>query len=198
MPQGLSMFEELFLALSDCLDSSLAIEERGKEELRKAACCQIEVTDAKPLPPAYQEIFLQEDARPVCKLIAEAGFDWSPPKTSDDPAYVRDSVAKAHVELVGPDGLVKSDKVRLGLYGMLPGYEYGLRTHLAEEVFVMLAGEADWKSGDGSFTPLRAGDRSYHPSMLPHANRTRDQAFMSVYIWYGDVSTDSYVYQGLK
>jgi len=190
-------FKALCVGLAETLDGDLEIERAGRVALLEAAKAEICITNFKPLPKPYLDVFAEGDAHPVCRLIAEAKFDWSPPTTSDDPKYIADSIAKAHVELIGPDGLVKSDAIRMGLYGMLPGFAYGIRTHLAEEVFVMLAGEADWKRGKGHYEPLRAGDRSYHPSLTPHANRTRSHAFMSIYVWYGDVSTKSYVYEGV-
>ena len=79
---------------------------------------------------------------------------------------------------------------------MLPFADYGLRTHPAEEIFVMLAGRAFWRRGDTAYSPRRSGERSYHPSCLPHATRTGEDAFMSVYVWAGDISTDGYVYTG--
>jgi hypothetical protein len=32
---------------------------------------------------------------------------------------------------------------------------------------------------------------------MPHASKTEDKAFMSVYAWVGDLSTDAYEYSGL-
>ncbi|MDJ0614518.1 MAG: dimethylsulfonioproprionate lyase family protein [Rhizobiaceae bacterium] len=188
--------EKLFIALVDVLDGDLDIERAGRDALLKASDKAELSASGHHLPDEYLDIFEEPDAHPVCDLIANTQFEWAPPTTSDDPKYIADSTAKAHVELIGPDGLVKSNQIRMGLYGMLAGHEYGIRTHLAEEVFVMLAGEADWKTGTAEYKPLRAGARSWHPSMKPHANRTRHSAFMSVYIWQGDVSTQSYFYQG--
>ena len=137
------------------------------------------------------------DAHPVCATISQIPFNWRPPETSKSALYAEHSRPKVHIELLGPDGLVKSDKIRLGLYGMLPNAEYGIRTHPAEEVFIMLAGEADWKRDNAPYELLRPGEQSYHPSMLPHASKTEELAFMSVYAWRGDISTDNYVYEGL-
>ena len=191
------LLNDLYIALAEVLNGDLKIERLGCEALLEAARNDIHSVGKSPLPKPYLDAFEEPDAHPACKLVAEAEFDWAPPATIDDPVYVEHSVPKAHIELIGPDGIVTSDRIRMGLYGMLPGHEYGIRTHLAEEVFVMIAGEADWKRGhDQEYGPLRAGDRSYHPSMTPHANRTRDSAFMSVFVWVGDVSTESYVYEG--
>ena len=78
----------------------------------------------------------------------------------------------------------------------MPYSEYGMRTHPAEEVYIMLAGRVDWARGQTSYTDHRPGERSYHPSMMAHANRTHASAFMSTYVWTGDISTKNYVYSG--
>ena len=80
----------------------------------------------------------QSDARPICGDIIEMPFDWRPPETSNSLLYAKHSVFKSHVELVGPNGLVKSKALRLGLYGMLPNSEYGVRTHPAEDIYIYI------------------------------------------------------------
>jgi mannose-6-phosphate isomerase-like protein (cupin superfamily) len=139
----------------------------------------------------------RSDAHKVCKDILDIPFEWLPPETSDDPLYVAHSHSKAHVELLGPDGIIQSNNVRLGLYGILPNSEYGIRTHPAEEVFIMLAGEADWLRETENYHVKHVGEYSYHPSGMHHATKTNHLAFMSVYIWTGDVSTEGYRYLGI-
>ena len=80
---------------------------------------------------------------------------------------------------------------------MLPFADYGLRTHPAEEIFVMLAGTAFWRRGDTPTTRTVQESDLIHPSYVPHATRTGEDAFMSVYVWTGDISTDGYVYTGI-
>ena len=80
---------------------------------------------------------------------------------------------------------------------MKPNAEYEIRTHPAEEIFIMLADEVDWKLSTAAYVGHFSGDRSYHPSMIPHAFRTREVAFISVYAWHYEISTDSYVYEGI-
>ena len=80
---------------------------------------------------------------------------------------------------------------------MLPDSEYGVRTHPAEEIYIMLAGECFWKRGDAPYVCEKSNGRSYHPPLMPHASKTGDKAFISVYVWVGDVSTDAYEYSGL-
>lgn len=191
--------QTLFEELATTLDGPEAIEKTAAKALLDAAPLAngAAPTEWQQLPEPIMDVLLKEDALPVCRLIAESRFPWAPPQTSSDPKYIEHSLPKVHIELLGPEGLIKFDGLRLGLYGMLPNFEYGVRTHPAEEVFLMLAGEAHWKRGDKAYEPLGPGGRSLHPSMLPHANKTENSSFMSIYVWRGDVSTDGYKYQGI-
>ena len=150
-----------------------------------------------PLAKPFFDVMTKEDAIPICADILKVPFSWVPPKTSNDALYTAHSHSKVHVELLGPQGIIKSKFLRLGLYGILPNSEYGIRTHTAEELFIMIAGQAEWLRGAGKYELKKAGDYSYHPSGMRHATKTTHSAFMSVYIWSGDVSTTNYQYLGL-
>ena len=187
----------LFEAVADAFDGPREIEQAAQSALRIGAKSAAYNGTGSPLPADFIRVMSGADAHPVCQSILATPLDWAPPTTSDDPAYVAHSHPKVHVELLGPGGIVRSDKIRIGLYGILPNAEYGIRTHPAEEIFVMLAGNADWKHGNDPYTTLGPGQRSFHPSMMPHATRTTNSAFMSAYVWNGDISTENYVYQGI-
>ncbi|MEL6288416.1 MAG: dimethylsulfonioproprionate lyase family protein [Pseudomonadota bacterium] len=195
--------KHLFLELAEIFSAQTDIEMHARETLRAYAETAAALDghlardgDA-PLADDVACELRGSDAMAVCATILDLPFRWAPPTSSADPQYVAHSLAKVHVELLGPDGLVPTQSARIGLYGMRPHAEYGLRTHPAEEIYVMLAGEADWMRGAAPYAAHGPGERSYHPSMLPHASRTRERSFLSVYAWRGDVSTDSYVYAGL-
>jgi hypothetical protein len=187
----------LFVELESVFSGLEGIESYVRNALKKAQTEVALPSSTAPLPEPLIDVMERIDAHPICKLIAKAPFNWVPPQTSSDPLYAKHSKSKVHIELLGPGGLVNSDEVRLGLYGMMPNAEYGMRTHEAEEVYIMLAGAVDWKLSNAPYKSHFSGDRSYHPSMMPHANRTRELAFMSVYAWHGDLSTESYVYSGI-
>ena len=189
---------EIFLKkLAEVFNGNLEIERITRTELAK----QKDITNLKseftPLAKPFQKVMQSKEAHPICSDILKLPFSWAPPETSSDELYKEHSLFKSHIELLGPDGLIKSDLVRLGLYGMLPNSEYGIRTHPAEEIYIMLAGDCLWKKGDHKYQSLTVGEKSHHPSFLPHASKTEANAFMSVYVWYGDLSNDSYSYQGL-
>ena len=188
--------KSFLLNLADVFDGDMEIEKTARRELRKTSQANFS-TEQCALPAPILSVMQQSDAHPLCGDIVEMPLDWRPPETSKSPLYAKHSFFKSHVELVGPDGLVKSESIRLGLYGMLPNSEYGIRTHPAEEIYIMLAGECFWKRGDAPYCCERPNGRSYHPSMMPHASKTEDQSFMSVYVWVGDLSTDAYEYSGL-
>ena len=182
--------------LADVFDGDIEIEMIAKRELRKVSKANFSIKQSD-LPAPIISVMRKSDAHPICGDIIGMPFDWRPPETSKSPLYAKHSIFKSHVELVGPDGLVKSESIRLGLYRMLPDSEYGVRTHPAEEIYIMLAGKCFWKRGDAPYCCERPNGRSYHPSLMPHALKTEDQAFMSVYAWVGDLSTDAYEYSGL-
>ena len=182
-------------ALVDVFNGPLEIEHHARVALRSTEGAP-RPFDPVPLTPDFRYVMNQPNAHPACRTILETRLPWAPPTTIDDPAYVADSLPKICVELIGPDGIFYSDSARMGLYGMRANHEYGDRTHPAEEVFVMIAGEAYWRSGSAEYTLLSPGGRSYHESMTPHANKTGTSAFLSAYIWHGDVATDNYVYSG--
>ena len=187
----------LFTELEKIFSGPLTIESQVRSALQSSKATFGPQSCRAPLPQAFINVMERADANPICKLITEMQFNWAPPQTSSDPLYIKHSISKVHVELLGPNGLVKSDRVRLDLFGMKPDSEYGIRTHAAEEIYIMLAGDVDWKRCDAPYAIHLPGERSYHPSMMPHTSRTREVAFLSVYAWYGDLSTDSYVYEGI-
>ena len=187
--------KELFTALADVFCEDTSIEQTARAALLASDTRPSDFTPVQLRTP-FKEVMTALDAHPICSQLMHTPLPWAPPSTTSSEKYIKDSLPKAHVELLGPDGLVKSDHVRLGIYGMMPGSEYGMRTHPAEEIYIMLAGRADWARGHRTYIDHGPGERSHHPSMMPHANRTHTSAFMATYVWTGDISTDNYIYSG--
>lgn len=186
---------ELFDALLSIFDGVLPIEKDVRAALLATGTKTAEYTPI-PLPDEFVDILNRDDAHPACAAILNTPLPWAPPTTVDSDIYREHSRGKVHVEVFGPDGLVVTDRTRLGLYGTPPKFEYGLRNHPAEEIYVMLAGEAYWACGEAEYAPLGPGARSHHPSMAPHANRTASSPFLAAYAWTGDISTENYDYSG--
>ena len=202
----IDLFKNILIGLKDIIDNQKFLE--GNLEIKNIASNELgsainsikgtEINHfSTSLALPFLDIMTEENAFPICADILKVPFAWIPPETSDDPLYTAHSRSKVHVELLGPQGIMNSKIVRLGLYGILPNSEYGIRTHPAEELFIMLAGQAQWMRGAGRYELKKAGEYSYHPSRMRHATKTTNLAFMSVYIWSGDISTDNYHYLGL-
>ena len=100
-------------------------------------------------------------------------------------------------EIIGIDAPFASNKMRSFVVYQPPNVYYPWHQHPAEEIYIMLAGDCLWKRGADIYRSLTANERSHHPSYLPHANKTQSNAFMSVYVWIGDLSKDQYSYKGL-
>ena len=190
--------ETIFRELQSIFSDQLEIERKAIEALQNASFRDYKPSKHTSLPTELVNVMQEEQAHEICKSILKAELDWCPPKTSTDKLYIEHSKRKAHVEILGPNGLIKSDMVRIGLYGMLSQSEYGIRTHPAEEIYIALAGVSYWKRGNDKYKILLPGERSYHPSLMPHSSKTENKAFMSVYVWTGNLSTDDYLYQGLQ
>ena len=199
-------FKNILIGLKDIIENQQFVE--GHLKIKDSALTELESAIKKnkwteinhfssSLAKPFLDVMTKENAIPICADILKVPFAWVPPETSDDPLYTAHSHFKVHVELLGPQGIMNSKIVRLGLYGILPNSEYGIRTHPAEELFIMLAGQAEWLCGAGRYELKKAGEYSYHPSGMRHATKTTNSAFMSVYIWSGDISTDNYHYFGL-
>ena len=106
--------KSFLLNLADVFDGDLEIEKTARRELRIVSQANFS-TKQCALPTPIASVMRQSDAHPICDDINEMPFDWRPPETSRSPLYAKHSIFKSHVELVGPDGLVKSE-LRLGLY----------------------------------------------------------------------------------
>ncbi|MGI9405720.1 MAG: dimethylsulfonioproprionate lyase family protein [Hyphomicrobiaceae bacterium] len=96
------------------------------------------------------------------------------------------------VEVVGKNGPFMSTKVRAGIGVWGPGIDYPVHNHAAEEVYVPLAGSADFTLANGPYETRRAGDAIHVTSNLRHGFRTTDQPFAVFYIWQaGDLREKS-------
>ena len=90
-----------------------------------------------------------------------------------------------YAEVVGKQGPFLSSTVRAGiaLYG--PDINYPLHQHQAEEIYVVLAGRAQFRLSTNEPATRVAGDVIHHPSMLPHGLHTGGDTLVIFYVWKG-------------
>lgn len=93
-------------------------------------------------------------------------------------------------EVIGKRGPFVSENVRAGIGVWGPNIDYPPHRHAAEEIYVVVAGSAEFNLGEPVMR--RAGEAVYVPSMLTHGFRTKDQPLAVFYIWQaGDLREKS-------
>lgn len=88
-------------------------------------------------------------------------------------------------ELIGLRGPIASDRLACGVLLLGPEIEYPPHSHAAEEIYLPLAGAADWLRGDEGWRQRHPGELIHHPSGIAHAMRTGGQPLLALYLWRG-------------
>ena len=89
----------------------------------------------------------------------------------------------AFAEIIGKQGPFVSDRIRagIGIYG--PDIQYPRHQHQAEEIYIVLAGGAEFKIGDAEEARYETGDVVSVKSNTWHGFRTCDQILVIYYLW---------------
>lgn len=88
-------------------------------------------------------------------------------------------------EILGKKGPFVSERIRagIGIYG--PGIEYPMHRHHPEEIYIVLAGKADFLIGAAEGLRKVPGDVVFMKSNTAHGFRTGDEALVVYYLWQG-------------
>jgi len=95
-------------------------------------------------------------------------------------------------ELLGPDGHIHDDEMRVGLLVSKAGTDYPLSSHSGEETYFVIAGEAEWVLGKGPYRPHPPGTLIHHPAWEKHGRRTLAEPFLGAWRWSGDLDLASF------
>ncbi len=128
----------------------------------------------------------EPEERPLVKLIAAMRdrLCWGQTYTAADfgPAFVDNY---GWMEIAGTRGHFVSETIAAGVLILGPGIHYPDHHHEAEEIYIPLAGAAEWRKGDGDFVARRPGETIHHPSNVNHAMRTGSEPLLALYLWRG-------------
>lgn len=92
-------------------------------------------------------------------------------------------------EVLGVDAAFGTSQMRSFVVYQPANFHYPWHHHPAEEMYLVIAGEAEFAiEGEPSKT-LRPGDTIYHRSNVPHALTTHDCPIMAYVLWRGDLNT---------
>lgn len=95
-------------------------------------------------------------------------------------------------EIIGKRGPFVSDRIRAGIGIWGPGIDYPVHYHRAEEIYIPLAGAAEFSLGDREPVTHGAGDVVYVEPELKHGFRTTDRCLAVYYLWQaGDLRQTS-------
>lgn len=91
--------------------------------------------------------------------------------------------------LIGSGGPWVSARMSAYVVYMPPGLHYPWHHHPAEEIYYILAGEAEFQREGEAPRVLGAGASSFHASNQPHATGTGDRGVMAYVVWRNHLAT---------
>ncbi len=194
------VFYDVLADLADLFDAEKRIG--GHETARELRAIIAKVHT--PLLPANQVMSetintaLSINPLPIAVKIAKVMplIDWHSSNMVDGRIRPEISNHLATAELVGPDGMIYSEHVRVGLFAQSANLNYVTRKHAAEETFIMIGGQAYWQVEDEEPALCKTGDMIFHPSNVPHATVTTDQPCIAAWRWTGDIGYDQFTLTG--
>jgi mannose-6-phosphate isomerase-like protein (cupin superfamily) len=113
--------------------------------------------------------------------------------------YEEDSWSKsfldefANGEGIGPDGRLFHRNIILGLFILGPETTYPEHAHPAEEFYIVLTGNPQFKVGVNSeFKPMRSGEVILHHSDISHSIKSSSAPFYAIFGWRGEIHERSW------
>ncbi|NDW53863.1 dimethylsulfonioproprionate lyase family protein [Aliiroseovarius sp. PrR006] len=91
--------------------------------------------------------------------------------------------------LIGDQGGFASDQLRVWLVYMPPHLHYPWHHHPAEELYLVLAGQAEFLRAGEATRRLSAGDTMFHASNQPHAMTTDADPVLCLVFWRDQFET---------
>lgn len=95
-------------------------------------------------------------------------------------------------ELIGPDGHIVDDNVRIGLLISDAAIDYPMSRHSGEETYIVISGVAEWSVDNGPYSTKAPGSLIHHPAWVPHGRRTSKEPFLGAWRWSGDLDLSSF------
>ena len=95
-------------------------------------------------------------------------------------------------EIIGPKGIIDNPSMRVGLLLQLDHVAYPKHWHSAEELYLVLLGEAHWSVDDGSQEVRSPENFVHHKSNQPHRMTTIKEPLLAMWGWTGDIDGQSY------
>ena len=95
-------------------------------------------------------------------------------------------------ELIGPNGFFESTNIRIGLLIQQEKIAYPKHWHDAEELYLVLNGNAYWSVDDNPADLYPPDSFVHHKSCQPHSMTTQAEPLLALWGWTGDIDGKSY------
>ena len=95
-------------------------------------------------------------------------------------------------EFIGPDGIFENPNVRIGLLLQSPEIHYPRHWHIAEELYYIISGTANWAADDEKEKLCQPGNFVHHMSGQTHNITTCSEPLLALWGWTGDIDGASY------
>lgn len=89
----------------------------------------------------------------------------------------------------GPPAFVEAPELAMGFLLLGPGTLYPAHRHPAEEIYIPLTGEGEWRKEDAPWRREAAGAVIHHPPGIMHATRAGAAPLLALYLWRGALAT---------
>jgi hypothetical protein len=103
-----------------------------------------------------------------------------------------DAVNRAYIELVGPQGVLRNDQFRFGIYWQQGNTFYPKHRHNALELYHIVSGTALWQMAEQDFEAQPPGASFEHLDRIDHCTKTQDEDLLALWAWRGDLEFGNY------
>lgn len=187
-------------ALRALLDTSAEwLRPCGSEIARTVADALLQTTLPADLPPPAAAkphgpltALVSQSKDPLLSRVADAllSLPWRAPGFGRLPAALANRMAV--VELLGPVGCIRHETVRAGFLFQDAQLGYPHHSHAAEELYLVLHGQADWQIDQRPIGTCREGRFVHHLPWQPHAMQTSEKPLLALWAWGGEIGADRY------
>lgn len=122
--------------------------------------------------------------------LMENQLHWNDTTATSKAAEIQQHLA--YTELIGPAGMIEYNGFRVGLLLQAMNAEYPNHKHAAEELYLVVSGNALWSQSNSTPTLRKPGEFIHHTSWEAHSMKTTSEPLLSLWCWSGDISYESY------
>ncbi|MCV0427796.1 MAG: hypothetical protein K5905_20255 [Roseibium sp.] len=191
-------FREAFNSVLKSIANEFSLEGRAGADLaamrlRNAVSkpCRSRISQLKPLS-LLQEVCNLPNAVEMADFVLECAplLDW---EQWEGRGLSKDISNRLFTtELLGPDGHIHDNQIRVGLLVSEPFTDYPVSNHSGEETYFVISGEAEWVVGSGNYQCYPPGSLIHHPSWEIHGRRTLSEPFLGAWRWSGDLDLSTF------